>query len=67
MRINRCDIIAIGMIQAITEVGIKKPIVLRLKGTNIEEVNIEKMKYLVIFRLRRLLEILGSICSSLKI
>jgi len=35
--IVRCDIIAIGIIQAITEVGIKKPIVLRLKGTKIEE------------------------------
>jgi len=35
--IVRCDIIALGIIQAISEVGIKKPIVLRLKGTNIDE------------------------------
>jgi len=35
--ITRCDIIAYGMIQAILQVGIKKPIVLRLKGTNIDQ------------------------------
>lgn len=35
--ITRCDIIAYGMIQAILQVGIRKPIVLRLKGTNIQQ------------------------------
>lgn len=35
--ITRCDIIALGMIQAILQVGIRKPIVLRLKGTNIQQ------------------------------
>jgi len=35
--IAKCDIIALGMINAVTKLGMKKPIVLRLKGTNIEQ------------------------------
>ena len=34
--IMRCDIIANGIIDAIKEVGIKIPIVVRLEGTNVE-------------------------------
>lgn len=34
--IMRCDVIALGMIQAAQELGIKKPIVIRLAGTNVE-------------------------------
>lgn len=36
--ITRCDIICLGLIRALSELGMKKPIVLRLKGTNVEEV-----------------------------
>ena len=32
----RCDIIADGIINAVKEVGIKIPIVVRLEGTNVE-------------------------------
>jgi len=35
--IMRCDIIANGIIKAANEVGINKPIVLRLQGTNVDE------------------------------
>jgi len=35
--IMRCDVIALGMIQAAQELGIKKPIVIRLEGTKVEE------------------------------
>lgn len=35
--IMRCDVIALGMIQAAQELGIKKPMVIRLEGTNVEE------------------------------
>lgn len=35
--IARADIIALGLIKGIMETGMKKPIVLRMKGTNIEE------------------------------
>jgi len=35
--IARADIIALGLIKGIIETGMKKPIVLRMKGTNIEE------------------------------
>lgn len=34
--IARADIIALGLIKGIMETGMKKPIVLRMKGTNIE-------------------------------
>ncbi|MEE8574973.1 MAG: succinate--CoA ligase subunit beta, partial [Thermodesulfobacteriota bacterium] len=34
--IMRCDIIAEGIIQAATDVGIKVPLVVRLQGTNAE-------------------------------
>lgn len=35
--IMRCDIIAAGIINAAREIGIKKPIVVRLQGTNVEK------------------------------
>lgn len=35
--ICRCDIIAMGIINAANAIGLKKPIVIRLKGTNVEE------------------------------
>ena len=34
--IARADIIALGLIKGISVLGMKKPIVLRMKGTNIE-------------------------------
>jgi len=37
MPIVRADVIALGLIKGIMETGMKKPIVLRMKGTNIEE------------------------------
>ena len=33
----RCDVIAMGVINAANAIGLKKPIVIRLKGTNVEE------------------------------
>ena len=35
--IMRCDIIAAGVVNAIQEIGIKVPVVVRLEGTNVEE------------------------------
>ena len=35
--IMRCDIIALGLIAAATQLGLKKPVVIRLQGTNVEE------------------------------
>lgn len=35
--IMRCDVIASGIIAAAQEIGMKKPIILRLKGTNVDE------------------------------
>jgi succinyl-CoA synthetase beta subunit len=35
--IMRCDVIAMGIINAAQNIGMKKPIVIRLKGTNVEE------------------------------
>jgi len=35
--IMRCDIIALGIIKAATELGLQKPIVIRLAGTQVEE------------------------------
>lgn len=35
--IMRCDVIATGIINAAKEIGIRKPIVIRLQGTNVEE------------------------------
>jgi len=32
--IMRCDIIALGLIKAVTELGMKKPLIVRLQGTN---------------------------------
>jgi len=33
----RCDVIALGLIRAAAETGMKKPLVVRLAGTNVEE------------------------------
>lgn len=35
--IMRCDVIAMGIINAAQAIGMKKPIIVRLKGTNVEE------------------------------
>ena len=35
--IMRCDVIANGIINAAQQIGIKKPLVIRLQGTNVEE------------------------------
>lgn len=35
--IMRCDVIAVGIINAAKEIGMKKPLVIRLQGTNVEE------------------------------
>jgi succinyl-CoA synthetase beta subunit len=34
--IVRCDVIAEGIIQAVKEVGVKVPVIVRLEGTNAE-------------------------------
>lgn len=36
MIIFRADIIALGLIKGVSALGMKKPIVLRMKGTNID-------------------------------
>ena len=33
----RCDVIAEGVVAAITDVGLKVPLVVRLEGTNVEK------------------------------
>jgi succinyl-CoA synthetase beta subunit len=38
--IMRCDVIATGIINAAKEIGISKPIVIRLQGTNVEQAKI---------------------------
>merc|ERR1719162_2823536 len=35
--IMRCDVIAVGIINAAKEIGMNKPLVIRLQGTNVEE------------------------------
>jgi succinyl-CoA synthetase beta subunit len=35
--ILRCDILAAGVIAAVKELGVRIPIVIRMKGTNVEE------------------------------
>ena len=35
--IAKCDVIALGLIKGLITLGMKKPIVLRLKGTNVEQ------------------------------
>jgi succinyl-CoA synthetase beta subunit len=35
--INRCDWVAQGVVQAVRDVGVKVPLVVRLSGTNVEE------------------------------
>ena len=37
--IMRCDVIATGVINAAKKIGMKKPIVIRLQGTNVEQAN----------------------------
>jgi len=37
--IMKCDIIATGIINAAKEIGMKKPVVIRLQGTNVEKAN----------------------------
>eukprot|EP00457_Paulinella_chromatophora_P005830 gb/GEZN01005847.1/.p1 GENE.gb/GEZN01005847.1/~~gb/GEZN01005847.1/.p1 ORF type:complete len:493 (+),score=90.12 gb/GEZN01005847.1/:38-1516(+) len=37
--IMRCDVIALGLIKAVVELNIKKPIIVRLAGTNKEKAN----------------------------
>ena len=37
--IMKCDVIAMGVINAAHAIGIKKPIIIRLKGTNVEAAN----------------------------
>ena len=34
---RRCDVIAEGVIAAVTEMGLKVPLVVRLEGTNVEQ------------------------------
>ena len=36
-RILRCDVLAQGVIAAVTELGVPVPIVVRMEGTNVEE------------------------------
>ena len=33
----RCDVIAAGVLNAAKNIGMKKPIIIRLKGTNVKE------------------------------
>ena len=35
--IMRCDVIAMGIISAVQNIGLKKPVILRMKGTNVAE------------------------------
>ena len=35
--IMRCDIIAEGIVEAVKEINLEKPLVVRLEGTNVEE------------------------------
>ena len=35
--ILRCDVLAQGVVAAVTELGVPVPIVIRMKGTNVEE------------------------------
>jgi succinyl-CoA synthetase beta subunit len=35
--ILRCDVLAQGVIAAVTELGVRVPIVIRMEGTNVEE------------------------------
>lgn len=32
----RCDVLALGLINAVTKIGLKKPLVVRLEGTNVD-------------------------------
>ena len=33
----RCDVIALGIVNAAKEIGLGKPVIIRLQGTNVEE------------------------------
>ena len=35
--IMRCDVIAMGIIQAANQLGLRKPVIIRLQGTNVEK------------------------------
>jgi succinyl-CoA synthetase beta subunit len=35
--IMRCDIVAQGVVQAVSEIGVEIPVVVRLEGTNVDE------------------------------
>jgi succinyl-CoA synthetase beta subunit len=35
--IMRCDVIALGIVNAAKEIGLGKPVIIRLQGTNVEE------------------------------
>lgn len=35
--IMRCDVIAMGILNAVKEIGLKKPIIVRLQGTNVDK------------------------------
>ena len=43
--IMRCDIIALGIISAAKEVGLKVPVVCRLAGTNVDQVRRERKRW----------------------
>jgi len=36
---HRCDVIAVGIVNAVQNFNIKKPIIIRLQGTNVEQAN----------------------------
>jgi succinyl-CoA synthetase beta subunit len=46
----QCDVIAQGVIQAAKKIGLKKPVVLRLQGTNVKEAHelVESSGYKII-------------------
>jgi succinyl-CoA synthetase beta subunit len=48
--IMRCDVIAQGVVQAARKIGLRKPVVLRLQGTNVKEAReiIEKSGFRII-------------------
>lgn len=50
-RLDRCDTIVLGLIKGLTTLGMKKPMVLRMKGTKVEEAKklIEESGFNMIF------------------
>lgn len=51
LRLDRCDTIVLGLIKGLTTLGMKKPMVLRMKGTKVEEAKklIEESGFNMIF------------------